>query len=106
MPARNICKYRPWTPDKVRERIQTTQITKRLQAHVMGEVEMTTTQITAALGLLRKTLPDLTAVSHSGTIEHTRAEDLSDAVLADIAVRGSNRAVEAPVSEEIPDEFH
>ncbi len=55
-------------PDKVRERIRTTQLVRRLTKHVLGKVAMEPTQVTAALGLLKKTLPDLSAVEHSGEI--------------------------------------
>ncbi len=48
-----------WTPELVRQRIKTSQLAKRLQNHGLGKVEMSQTQVTAALGLLRKTLPDL-----------------------------------------------
>lgn len=56
--------------DEHRLRIQTTQLLKRLTDHALGllENEMKPTQVTAALGLLKKTLPDLTAVEHSGEI--------------------------------------
>lgn len=47
---------------KTREKIQTTQIVKRLTSHIFGEIEMTATQVTAGLGLLKKTLPDLQSV--------------------------------------------
>lgn len=53
----------------VRERIQTTQLIKRLHAHVLGEVELSATQVAAALGLIRKTLPDLAAMELSGEVE-------------------------------------
>lgn len=45
--------------DQTRSAIQTTQIVKRLTDHILDEVEMTSTQVNAALGLLKKTLPDL-----------------------------------------------
>lgn len=48
---------------RTREKIQATQIVNRLTGHVMGEVEMSASQVTAALGLLKKTIPDLQAVS-------------------------------------------
>ena len=51
---------------EVRERIKTSQLINRLQGHVLGEFEMPATAVTAALGLIRKTLPDLTATEHSG----------------------------------------
>ena len=53
---------RPWTPEKVRQRIQASLITHRLVKHVLGKVEMSATQVTAALGLLRKCVPDLSAI--------------------------------------------
>lgn len=42
-----------------RDKIQTTQIVKRLTNHVLGKVDMTPSQVSAGLGLLKKTLPDL-----------------------------------------------
>jgi len=49
-----------WTPNKVRERIQTSMLIKRLEDHALGKLELTKTQVTAIQILLRKTLPDLT----------------------------------------------
>lgn len=51
-----------------RERIQTTQLVKRLTGHALGElrVEMSPSQVTAALGLLKKILPDLQATTIAG----------------------------------------
>lgn len=54
--------------EEARKKIQTTQLVKRLTAHAFGEVQMSPTQVTAALGLLRKSLPDLTSMQHSGEI--------------------------------------
>ncbi len=62
-------------PERVRARIRTTQLTRRLTKHVLGKVEMSATQVTAALGLLKKTLPDLSATELSGEI---RQRDVSD----------------------------
>ena len=55
--------------------------------------------------LLRKTLPDLTAVAHSGSIQ-SKPDELSDADLLHIATGSSARVAEAPDSEEVPDELH
>ena len=55
--------------DETRAKIQTSQLVNRLTDHVLGEVELSATQVTAALGLLRKTLPDLAAVEHSGEVD-------------------------------------
>jgi hypothetical protein len=95
-----------WTPEIVRRRLKTSMIANRLTDHILGEVEMTSTQVTAALGLLRKTMPDLSAISHSGSIETTKPEELSDSQLADIATRSGNRAIEAQSGEEEPSELH
>ena len=56
--------------DETRAKIRTSQLINRLENHVFGKVDMTSTQVAAALGLLKKTLPDLTAVDAKGTIEN------------------------------------
>lgn len=58
---------KPWEDD-VRKKIQTSMLINRLTAFVEGSVEMVPAQVTAALGLLKKTLPDLTAIEHSGEV--------------------------------------
>jgi hypothetical protein len=45
--------------DGVRLRIKTSMLANRLQDHVAGKCELSASQVQAALGLLRKTLPDL-----------------------------------------------
>lgn len=54
-------------------------IAKRLRDHALGQNDMTTTQIKAAEIILRKAMPDLKAVEHSGEISH--AHQMSDAEL-------------------------
>ena len=54
--------------EETRAKIKTSQLVNRLTGHVLGTVEMVPSQVTAALGLLKKTLPDLTAVEHSGEV--------------------------------------
>lgn len=49
--------------DEHRLKIQTSQLINRLTSFVNGEVKMEPAQVTAALGLLKKSLPDLSAVS-------------------------------------------
>lgn len=58
------------TPDEIREKIQGSQIINRLSKHVMGEVEMTASQVNAAKTLLGKVIPDLKAVEHSGDADN------------------------------------
>jgi hypothetical protein len=52
--------------DFTRERIKTTQLVNRLEKHALGEIEMEPTQVRAIEVLLKKSLPDLSAVTHSG----------------------------------------
>jgi hypothetical protein len=52
--------------DFTRERIKTTQLVNRLEKHALGEITMEPTQVRAIEVLLRKSLPDLSAVTHSG----------------------------------------
>lgn len=49
-----------------RDRIQVAMIINRLQDHIEEKCEMTSTQIKAADILLKKRLPDMKAVEHSG----------------------------------------
>jgi hypothetical protein len=47
--------------DNVRERIQKSRILNRLISYVNGEVSLEPAQVSAALGLLKKVLPDLSS---------------------------------------------
>jgi len=49
-----------------RTKISNSKIRKRLIAHVEGTEEMSATQVTAALGLLKKVMPDLSSQQLSG----------------------------------------
>jgi len=46
-----------------RSKIQTSMIINRLQDHINSKVELTPSQVTAALGLLKKTAPDLSSIA-------------------------------------------
>ena len=59
----------PVQTEEHRRRIQTTQLVKRLESIALGATKAEPYQVTAALGLLKKTLPDLTAVEHSGEMQ-------------------------------------
>lgn len=53
--------------DKTRKKIQTTLLVETLMKHVVSEEPlMSATQVTAALGLMKKTLPDLQSTELSG----------------------------------------
>ena len=56
--------------DEWRSRIQTSMLINRLQDHINGKANLDNSQVTAALGLLRKTAPDLASVTHSGDKEN------------------------------------
>jgi hypothetical protein len=102
MAARN----RTWTPEIVRQRIKTSMLVNRLTDHAVGKIDMAPTQVAAIQTLLRKTLPDLTSVTHSGSLELVKPEELSDSELAHIATASGNRTTEASSSEEVPSELH
>lgn len=49
-----------------RRKIQNSNILKALLEHAEGAREMSSTQVTAGLGLLKKVLPDLSATTLTG----------------------------------------
>ena len=96
---------KPWE-DNVRLKIKTSMLINRLSDHVEGKVELSATQVSAGLGLLKKTVPDLSAVEHSGEINTREARDLSDQELAHIAASRSAGASGQADSEEEPTRVH
>ena len=56
----------PATADAIRARIKAGQIVDRLAKHVLDGEEMTKSQVSAGLGLLKKVVPDLSTVSGPG----------------------------------------
>ncbi len=52
----------------VRDKIQATQIVNRLEGHVLGDLELSPTQIQAARILLDKSVPNLQAIEHTGEV--------------------------------------
>jgi len=63
--------------EDVRAKIKTSQLVNRLSDHALGELELTATQIKAIEVLIRKTLPDLSAVEMDHSGEVTTTHDLS-----------------------------
>lgn len=73
---------------KTRDKIQASMILQRLENFIQTDsetgvategvtaVNMTGPQVTAALGLLKKTLPDLQAIEHSGEVDLGLSEEL------------------------------
>lgn len=60
-----------------RAKIQSSQLVNALCNHVLGKNKMNSTQVTAALGLLKKTLPDLSAIEQTN-ISQDEKSALSD----------------------------
>lgn len=52
--------------DDVRTKIQATQLINRLQDHIFNDAEMSKSQVSAALGLLKKSVADLSSVEMTG----------------------------------------
>ena len=78
------------TSPLTRERIKTGMLVSRLESLAEGLIDMPPHAVTAALGLLKKVMPDLQAVTLSGDAEnplHTRIsmDNLSDEQLRAIA---------------------
>ena len=60
----------PRHQDMVREKIRASQLVNRLENHAFGEVEMSSTQVQAAVALLKKCVPDLSATEISADPEN------------------------------------
>ena len=58
MAARN----RVGLSEATRKRIQTSMLVNRLEDHILGKVELSTSQVRGIEILLRKTLPDISAI--------------------------------------------
>ena len=56
--------------DATRQKIQTSQLINRLQDNALGSLELNAIQQRSIEILLRKILPDLSAVDHSGEVDH------------------------------------
>jgi hypothetical protein len=56
--------------DEHRVKIQNSNILNALIEHAVGEREMSSTQVTAAVALMKKVLPDLQATQISGDAEN------------------------------------
>ncbi len=52
--------------ENTRKRIKTSMLAKRLEDHVLGKCELSASQVRAIEVLLRKTMPDLSAVALTG----------------------------------------
>jgi hypothetical protein len=57
---------RPKHSDEIRAKIQASQLVNRLTDHALGKLELTGTQIKSIEILLKKSVPDLSAVELTG----------------------------------------
>lgn len=56
-----------WHPDVVKQKIQASQLINRLTEHALSDSPiMDASQVTAAVKLLNKVVPDLKAIEHQG----------------------------------------
>jgi len=60
-------------PDEHRYKIKISRIITNLGEHIEGLREMSPTQVNAANILLRKVMPDLAAIEHSGEVKQVFA---------------------------------
>jgi hypothetical protein len=56
--------------ESVRDRIQNSRVANRLISFVLGEITLEPAQVTAALGLLKKVLPDLSSSENKTEVLH------------------------------------
>lgn len=75
--------------EETRAKIQAAQIINRFQACLMGDVALDAQQVSCGKTLLNKVLPDLSAVSHDGTMTHEAGDSIK--ALMD-AVNGRTRS--------------
>jgi len=57
---------------QTRQKLQASGIANRLIDHVNGLVKLEPSQVTAGLGLLKKVLPDVVFIEHSGEVTTTK----------------------------------
>lgn len=67
---------KPAPKKSLRDKINVLALIEALEQHVLGHNEMTSTQVNAALALLKKTLPDMTdAARKTAAAERSAHED-------------------------------
>lgn len=67
---KNKIHHDPNTIERIRDTVQAGQIVKVLTDHIINGTEIAPSRITAGLGLLKKVIPDLSAMQHSGDKEN------------------------------------
>ena len=77
----------------------------RLTDHILGKVELSATQVRGIEVLLKKTLPDLSSVEHSGEVATRDVSELSTAELTR-RVELLRGAAGTAIGEPEPDPVH
>lgn len=67
----------PAAMERIRSRIQADRIINKLENHILNAEEMSASQVSAALGLLKKRVPDLSAIEHQGEIDHSLTVEIT-----------------------------
>lgn len=88
----------------VRDRIKAGGILFCLHEHIVGKREMSPSQVTAALGLLRKVVPDKSETKLDGIVRHGPLLTLEQA--AEMAEAVIERGRRTTVSASEPDSVH
>lgn len=92
-----------WTPEVVRRRIQTAHIVAGLQKFFRGKLKLSASQVRAAEILLRKTLPDQSAIAHSGNVWLGKPEELSEVELDRRIAAAAREETPSPGTQELPE---
>jgi hypothetical protein len=71
--------------EETRAKIQTSQLINRLQDHIFGKVDLVPTQVQSALGLLKKTLPDLSQSETTHTVKREATDYTREELIALLA---------------------
>ena len=88
------------------EKIKTGHLLRRLIKHFNGELELSASQITVGLALLKKTLPDLKQTEHTGEVSHKHTQEMTRDELLRIAATGSAGNTKARPGSGEPESVH
>ena len=88
------------------EKIRNAKVLERLLKHFNGELELSATQVNVGLSLIKKYLPDLKAVEHTGEVNHKHAQELTRDELLRIAAAGRAGDPEKGQRRKQPDSLH
>lgn len=97
MAARN----RPGLSEKTRDRIKTTMLVKRLEDHILGKVELSTSQVRGIEVLLNRTLPVLQSIEHTGEQQTGLSELLQLASKQAAALEKAGQYAKAQEKQEV-----